>query len=503
MHYARQETDVNTVMVGILTLAYFIIEVVINYNIYYQLSTSSSLMAIDSLEFWGKIVTGMGMALAFTRLTVVTPEMLNQNPSLIYTARSPAKNFRYLCFICIPLSFFVQHQIINEIVDSSTPDEQNRALLVATVQRTIVPYYDFSNTSSQAKVERLKPHEKFLYPFNDKADSAFNNVDKDYYKYQNYYRSAYKECVPASREALGMNNGLDRAFFAYTALKTAPQNSDRYKALIKEHYKCLLNNGIFLDTHTENVSYGKTMLVQIYENFFVPGSYEWHEGTRFSKAAADKEWRRRVDKLFGFKTTLQPFASTIDEDRFSYFTKHPDVKRFYRENAAESVKDIYPYDAGASEKKAKVIVDSLPELLIPTYLNYNQSENSETGYEMMERNSDQPPPPHHLPQPEDNGKAAYKAVVMPMVGMGLSAFFLVFNIVIFMFSAIRKRASPRVAMLYLCVAIFLTMAVPLVPIFDSFNGNSLMYDQTLKIKWLYHQESLLSNVYDIFISDNK
>lgn len=499
MYHAKQEASINVVIMGILTLMYFIIEVIINYNIYYQLSTSSNLMAIDSLEFWGKIVTGMGMALVLTRLTVVTPEMIDRSPHLAEKLRSPSKVFRYLCVVCIPFSFFLQHQIINKIVDSSTLDEQNRALLVSTVQRTIVPYYDFSNTSSQVKISPLKPHEKFLYPFNSKANSAFNNVDKDYYTYQHYYRAAYKDCVPASREALGMTDSLNRAFFAYTALKTAPQNADKYKALVKDHYECLLSNNRFLDTHTENVSYGKTMLVQLYENFFLPGSFEWQEGTRFSKDAADKEWRKRVDELFGFKTTIQPYTSRDEEARFSYFTKHPDVKRFYKENAASSVKGIYPYDPGYAEKKAAVIVDSLPESFIPTYLDYSPSDSSETGYEMAERTGTKPPA--HLEQPEAIGRAAYKAVVMPMVGMGLSAFFLIFNIVIFLFSVIKQRTSKKVAVIYLCAAMFLTMALPLVPIFDDFNDNTLIHDQALKTKWLYHQEGLLSNIYDIFIGD--
>lgn len=501
MHYAKQQAGVNVVIMGILTLAYFIIEVLINYNIYYQLSASSSLMAIDSLEFWGKIVTGMGMALVLTRLTVVTPGMIDQKPYLSEKVRSPAKVFRYLCIICIPFSFFLQHQIINKIVDSSTLDEQNRALLVATVQRTIVPYYDFTNTSSQAKVEPLKPHEKFLYPFNRKADSAFNNVNKDYYMYQHYYRSAYKDCVPASREALGMTDGLDRAFFAYTALKTAPQNADIYKALVKDYYKCLLSNDRFLDTHTENVSYGKTMLVKIYEDFFVPGSVEWHDATRFSKQAADKEWRRRVNELFGFKTTIQPSVSTDDKERFSYFTKHSDVKRFYHEQAAESVKDIYPYEPRFSEKKAAVIMDSLPKSLIPTYLDYKPSDSSETGYEMNKR-------PKSIttsnePAPEDMGRAAYKAVVMPMVGIGLSAFFLMFNMVIFIFSAIKKPTSTKVAVVYLFAAIVLITVLPLVPIFDISNSNTLIHGQTLKTKWLYHQQGLLSNVYDLYIGGDQ
>lgn len=496
MYYAKQEATVNVVVMGILTLMYFITELIINYNIYYQLSTSSNLMAIDSLEFWGKIVTGMGMALILTRLTVVTPEMIDKNPYMAEKLRSPSKVFRYLCIICIPFSFFLQHQIIAKIVDSSTLDDQNRALLVSTVQRTIVPYYDFSNTSSQVKVVPLLPHEKFLYPFNKKADSAFNNVDKDYYTYQNYYRAAYEDCVPASREALGMTDGLDRAFFAYTALKTAPQNEDKYKALVKDHYKCLLSNNRFLDTHTENVSYGKTMLVRMYNEFFVPGSFEWQEGARFSKDAADKEWRKRVDKLFGFKTTIRPYTSTDDNARFSYFTKHPDVKRFYSEQAALSIKDIYPYNPGYSEKKAAVIVDSLPETLIPTYLDYSPSDRSETGYEMAERTGTSD-------QPEDMGRAAYKAVVMPMVGMALSAFFLIFNIVIFIFSVIKQRTSKKVAIAYLCAAMFLTMALPLVPVFNLSNDNALIHEQTLKTKWLYHQEGLLSNIYDIFIDGDK
>ena len=52
---------------GFLTLAYFIIEIVINYQIYNQLSVGSTFISIDVMEFWGKIITGLGMALVLTR----------------------------------------------------------------------------------------------------------------------------------------------------------------------------------------------------------------------------------------------------------------------------------------------------------------------------------------------------------------------------------------------------------------------------------------------------
>lgn len=483
-----------------LTFAYFIVEVIINYNIYRQLSFSSSLMAIEALEFWGKIVTGLGLALVVTRLSAVSPDTLDRNAALSRYTKNPIKTFLYLCIICIPLSFFLQNQIISKIVDSSTPDEQNRALLVANVQKTIVPYYDFTNTSSEVEPASLLPHQKFLYPFGRKPTSSYNPAHEDYYKYRRYYISASKKCVPVSRETLGMQNDLDRVFFSYSALGTAPERAEAYKAIIKDHYECLLDNPSFQKTHTANIPYSENIIIEMYKEHFVPGSTDWSAGASHSRAAADKAWRKKADMLFGFKTSIKPYVGDVDEDRFDYFTSHPDVRRFYSEKTGPDAKSLYPYDKGFNERKTAFIVDRLPYALMPTYLDYTPSSLSITGYEM----SDKAPQEHGLaveidgPTSEDVGKAAYKAVVMPMVAMGLSAFFLVFNIILFTSSVVKTKVSSKAAAIYLILAVSFA-AIPLIaPSINSFGNNSLMRDQALKTKWLYHQESVLAKAYRLF-----
>ena len=492
MNYPSQRDRDNIAVLGLLSFAYFVVELIINYSIYQQLSHYSNLMAIDALEFWGKIVTGLGMALIITRFVSVRSAQGGSHES----SPNLMKVFRNLCVICIPLSFFLQNQIINKIVESSTPDMQNRALLVANTQKTIVPYYDFSNTSSSQSVVVLQPHEKLLYPFNSKANSAFNNVHKDYYEYQHYYRIANEGCLPDSREALGMQSGVDRAFFAYAALKTAPQNAFKYKAAIKKHYECLFETRAFVRTHTKNMPYKRSVLVDMYEDHFVPGSIQWHEATRHSKASADRVWRASANDLFGFKTTIKPYASTDDDARLLYFVNHPDVRRFYNKIGPDA-ESLYPYDDGFEEKQVAFIMKNLLESLMPNYSDYIASADSEGGYILAEvpigGANDDP-----NVDPSEAGKSAYKAVVMPMVAMGLSAFFLVFNVVLFVFSIIRRRVSSTAAALYLLAVVILSTIYPILPAVSSLNDNILMHDQSLKAQWLYHQETMLSKLYDLY-----
>lgn len=503
MYYNNRAARDNMLIISMLTFGYFIIEIVINYNIYNQLSYSSSLMAIESLEFWGKIVTGIGLSLVITRLTVVSPAMLERDAGLASRIKNPLKTFFCLCAICIPLSFFLQNKIINSIVESSTPDQQNRALLASTVQKTIVPHYDFSNTSSPEVIDPLLPHQKFMYPVSSKPNSSFNSADDDYYKYKRHYDAAVKKCVPASRDALGMQSSLDRAFFAYSALDTVPEKAEVYKVAITDHYECLLSTPAFQDTHTNNVPYNKSVIVDMYNSYFVPGLAEWKYGAGYSRAAADKAWRKRANQLFGFKTTIKPYANMGADERFDYFTTHRDVRRFYNENTGPDAKDLYPFDEGFNERKTAFIVSKLPQALIPTYLNYTPSASSDTGYELADKplEASTPPAPNEGDY-EVVGKAAYKAVVMPMVAMALSAFFLIFNIIVFTFSVVKRRSSTKVAVTYLCLILGLTAALPLTPLSNGINSNPLMRDQSFKVKWLYNQESILGKAYRLIRSND-
>ena len=99
---------------------------------------------------------------------------------------------------------------------------------------------------------------------------------------------------------------------------------------------------------------------------------------------------------------------------------------------------------------------------------------------------------------ESAGKLAYKAVVMPIVALGLSAFFLIFNLVTVGYSITLRIMSKKSALILLLIVLFWFIIYPNVSVLNDYEGQPLLNDQSTIIKTLYFNESILSNFYDWF-----
>ena len=55
----------------ILTVVYFVIEIIVNFSVYRQLSISSDRFTAETMEFWGKGIAGVGLALICTRFLLI------------------------------------------------------------------------------------------------------------------------------------------------------------------------------------------------------------------------------------------------------------------------------------------------------------------------------------------------------------------------------------------------------------------------------------------------
>lgn len=104
------DTSVRTVQINLGLLffgsLYFIVELILNYSIYQQLAVGSTGYSISVVEYWGKIITGMGMALLLTRA-------LFYNPGQLYAeTRSSFLVFIFCCVVTIPFSFWLQNYIV-------------------------------------------------------------------------------------------------------------------------------------------------------------------------------------------------------------------------------------------------------------------------------------------------------------------------------------------------------------------------------------------------------
>lgn len=488
---------------GLLTFAYFIIELLINYQIYNQLSAGSTFITIDVMEFWGKVITGLGLALLLTRLFFIKTTQMNHDPYYRYARRSTLKDFFLLCIITIPLSFFLQNALINHIVGKADEDQRNQAMLVAAAHNSVTPFYSFSNTkySDGGSGEKdlsldLDFIEKIIYPFVDEKEyfvpdiNEVRNIEDIYVEYYGLFKNASEKCIPIGRETLGLNKGLDRVFFSYTALHSKSNNDELYKKVISDYYSCLFADDKYRFTHTASIPYKQQFLEDMFWKSYMPGVERWTAAKRRGKARADEAWRSQLNDLFGFKTTLKP---SNDFGNYDAFMRHPDVRRYYNENAGPDAKGLYPYDDSYKENYKAFLISKLPYAVIPTYVDV---EHPTVGsiynirYNRMEQIT-----PEEI---KDAGEAAYKAAVMPMVALWLSAFFLIFNLVTVGYSFASRAMHVKKAVLIFAVVLLWLTVYPAISSLHDYENHAVLNDQEKRIKLLYFHENLLVSFYEWF-----
>ena len=169
------------------------------------------------------------------------------------------------------------------------------------------------------------------------------------------------------------------------------------------------------------------------------------------------------------------------------------MRRYYNENAGPDAKGLFPYDANYKENYKAFLISKLPEAVIPTYTDSDTpvvGRRYNLSYKQMEDIPDE--------EIESAGKLAYKAVVMPIVALGLSAFFLIFNLVTVGYSITLRIMSKKSALILLLIVLFWFIIYPNVSVLNDYEGQPLLNDQSTIIKTLYFNESILSNFYDWF-----
>ena len=390
----------------ILTSLYFIIEIIVNFSVYRQLSISSDRFTAETMEFWGKGIAGVGIGLIWTRFL------------LIYSKKEykTYRAFLSVCLITVPLSFVLQTAFIDYVVEKSTPEDRNKAVLITATHGALVPFFGIDHWSKKFDISTK---EKVIYPF---------------FKWMTYrhdtYRSSLldslrvtKPCALNMAESTGITKGVDKAFFPYISL-IKDIDEVAYKKIIEDYYLCTYQDEEYFRAYSVGKVNQEKLIGDIHYKNFMPAVDRYNEYKKYennlkeAKKVADKAWRKGMDEMFGFKTTIKP-------DRWpAYFYNHPDVRRMYEEKTG--LKDLHPTDKDFREKATKFIKKNLPESAIPAY-----KDVSGEASEQYKKLTDD--------EITDQGKKAYKAIVMPMIAIGLSAFFLMVNLTLVLNSYLSRR----------------------------------------------------------------
>lgn len=419
--------DVPVISLAILSVLYFIVEIIINVSVYRQLSVSSSAVGIDVLEYWGKIITGFGAALLLTRWLY----------SIRHVERGPLyiiKAFAIISVLTIPISFKVQDALIEYVVASSSERDRNRAVIINATRNTLVPFYE---TSHKLTPVTLTSNEKIKYPWSTKRKFL-----PGLYAVEKMDLTILSEpCVAASEEKLGIHKSIDKAFFSYTAYKKGIDEK-LYKSIIKDYYLCLYENERYFDSRTEH-RFDPKMIDKVYDGDYQRATHDYVMATKksgYAKNRADKVWRENMDSFLGFKSTLKPSLTR------EQFRNHKDVRRYYGKRVG--VEGLMPGDKDFEKKIKKRLKTALPAMVMPTYMSADYS----FAVKDMQYNTT---------EIRVAGDRAYKALIMPLVALGLSAFFLIFNFIIVLWLIVKSISTRPVAIVFIFAVLTLFLFYPM------------------------------------------
>lgn len=477
---AANKTKLGSALI-VLTLSYFAIELILNTTVYGMLSYSNDALVTSSMELWGKVIAGLGLALIATRVWISTrfADGYWSSNKDTYLA------FFWASVVSIPLSFVIQDKLIVHVLKNADTQDFNKAVLINAAHNTLVPVYRFEGLK-----ETYEPGAfgKLVYPF-----SRFSTDYRTKYQQNRKLEVAVRGwCADKSAKQLGFESRLEKAFFPYKALLTG-FNEDLYKQAIKDHYVCAYNDDQYFDSRSKGNINQIEKLDELFDKYYLPNVIHHQKYSIRKPSNANKEWREVMNRVYGFKTSIKPNTQ-------SYFLDHADTRRLYAEKTG--ITEAYPGDDDFREDGRALIEKGLPGLVLGgSYMNDAGYKDPTPSYMKKARVAAGKYEGITKYQRIEIGVQAYKSIMMPIIALGLSAFFLILNLVLALTSIVARLGDrfgwhPLADKAFLAVALVWFIFWPLVKGGDEYAAfkNS---EYKPVAKWLYYHEGNLASIYQM------
>ena len=497
------------------------IEYALNFAIYQQVTAVSDYYAGKSIEVWGKLIAGIGIALIASRFLC---SKVIHNP---YQARV----FLFCCIFAIPFSFWLQNKILEKTIEFSNSRDHNKASLLLAVRSTITPSYSINSASYKIPVSVTARNDGKLNNLSYLFKPEQESVDPIYTENKQHYLALAEKCSVASNEQLGTSSssGTSKIMWTLKNLKE-PLNRQKevfFETVIRDYYSCIYEDKTYRVNHLgKGINYAKTTARKEYDNY-KDQSEKWRKaafGRRPNKKRADKAWRAGVNKKFDVENSTLPPQLSYEE-----FLSHPDVMNYVKKIETPIGSSIFnelhkdDYDEGIANMMQKDIL----KFVAPLYISRNsvQHKINKYGFSAIDMDMEEPkkdadnitlgewgslmlmyqnkygrrfggPSEYNLSARRHNDMPiriyntdAYAALVMPLIGMGLSAFFLVLNIGLSLVNITPKPFKQVVGMLM----IYFIFIHPLLEI----RGDHELADNNYASKWLYYYEDKISVLHEV------
>lgn len=437
-----------------LTICYIGFELYFNYLIIGQMAYASSTSQLSHIEIFGKILAGIGIGLIFTRLVRADA---GYRDGIDFITKIVV-----YCAIGIAISFFVQNYLIKKITQNANPTVLAKSILITQAQTAQVPFHDDVGASGKSKESSFMG----FYDIKDKVKQE--RID---------YWQASQACIQkyVSNQS---DTKIEKAFFPYLELQKDNFDEEKYKASIVKHSRCLLDNPKTFDRYVSG-SQSIKKLYDIYSEYreksFSYEEYRWNSKRPHQIEKLNERWVKESKKVFGQNSNIPPNL-TMEQ-----FYAHKDVKNYIIKQTGQST-----FTDPTSKNFNNQVKTHVTNELFTNYDDYYRQyifndkykdltakealikiwEKSSVGgkYEyIMEDLKDNPEKlkefEESLNESFHDGREAYKAIIMPIVALAFSTFFILLNIVSLAASFIFRR-NPGFIKIFTVIAMVILLALP-------------------------------------------
>lgn len=458
-HYFRdfRMTKVTNFNLVSLIALYLVIEVLFNFMLFSQMSIHTSMNNIEEVEFYSKIISGIGISLLLTKRLINKPTYNTQETVILFVA---------MLFIGIPFSIVVQKGIVKGIVDYSSDEQRTSALLISQASAAIVPTYDDVNEDISFKTRQLFHIAPiFVSGFDKKHLQEVEDAKKQFFIYGH---ACSVDSIAAYKNIYPINNQIDKGFFPYLNLLSYAKNENLHKQIIKKYNQCMTVSDDFVQSQQVLLEPIKAQFGSLFGDYSAQ-SHEYYSKLRQypkHKANIDAKWRESANETFGFKTRITPALSE------KQFFEHPDTQKLIKKRLGDNPN---PYSSNIKQE-----IKNHPDYV---FMAYNEAK-ARLDKPLKDR-------PAISKEAMELQKKAYKAIVVPMVGLGFSVLFMYLN-AITLISMIVSENSKTIGIWVSRLALPVFFLIPFLSSLAQFNiPKIIVYGKDYLIQVIYFYETLI------------
>lgn len=393
---------------NLITVVYIVCEFSYNRVLLDLASEAPSQAAMHTIEWIGRTMAGVGCAIIVWRSINARAQRKD----------SAKKGFRWMGFtfcvaFSIPMMWGLQEALINSLVTKASPDTVRSALLVMTGREAYRPHSnpsssDISTEQNNSVVNRKVQTKHQVAVIGCTATLKWTQTEA----MMNYSKTFW-----ALFGVLSLSDAASKQRLLETSAQYAACTVAATPDIVRQRYA----------EYSKSIVQLEQLNTQYQEASEQMGKYLQSRWSSPDRAKA--MWRGNIDKFFGFGTTIDWGLSQAQ------FNAHPDVLRLAAEKSNQSTPLDLPIGMSLDEFAHALSLGNTATLTAS--VNHFEARGRWRG----------------------QAESAYKALLVPLIGLSLSLFFGIFNSVMLALGVLTHAVGRQLkSWPYPAFALFLAIA---------------------------------------------